>query len=308
MADAGTQDIIALLDKIIARYKPGGEFGKPEEALLRRGKERSLAGTAQRLVSAGLAGTTAGAGAGRLWEEEVGMPTRLRLEDVRSQRLTEAMGAKAGYLEREAAATAAEKQAALDRALEYYKARGPSMAEQGLNVFGEPLGTFGLPSMIKEHYAKQTGAGGGGAGGGYGGDFGGVGTSYSGGGGTGVSGGVYYGPEAGGGATFGDVYDPTVGQAILGGPQAGQFVTSGGGISGGTMGGYAGESPSGTVGGVSGGAAPSAGDGEIRKLMYKVPGGGYTSNPDSHPGAKPSHYAVGVMVGGKWNPIRQEPL
>lgn len=110
----GTEEIMQLLDQIISRYKPGGEFGKPEEALLKREKTKSLAGTAQRLVSAGLAGTTAGAGAGRLWEEEVGMPARLRLEDVRSQRLTEAMGAKAGYLERGESA-AAERRAAEDR-------------------------------------------------------------------------------------------------------------------------------------------------------------------------------------------------
>ncbi|KKN35312.1 hypothetical protein LCGC14_0784810, partial [marine sediment metagenome] len=44
-----------------------------------------------------------GGGAGKSWEEEVGMPARLKLEDIRSQRLTEAMGAKAGYLERRSA-------------------------------------------------------------------------------------------------------------------------------------------------------------------------------------------------------------
>ena len=62
-----------------------------------------MASGQQRLVSAGLAGTTVGAGMEQRWEEERGIPERLRLEDIRTQRLTEAMAAKAGYMEREGA-------------------------------------------------------------------------------------------------------------------------------------------------------------------------------------------------------------
>jgi len=94
-----SEDITKLLDQIIERYKPGGAFGKPEEALLQRAKTKSLAETAQGLVSSGLSGTTAGIGAGQKWEEEIGMPARLKLEDIRAQRLAEAMAAKAGYLQ-----------------------------------------------------------------------------------------------------------------------------------------------------------------------------------------------------------------
>jgi len=94
-------EIVGLLDEIIERYRPGGKFGTAELALLEREKEKSLARTAQDLTSRGLAGTTIGTGAAKSWEEEIGMPARLRLEDIRSQRLAEAMGAKAGYLERE---------------------------------------------------------------------------------------------------------------------------------------------------------------------------------------------------------------
>ena len=136
---ADTNEIIKLLNDIIARYKPGGEFGKPEEALLKRAKTKSLAETGQALVSSGLGGTTIGAGAGRKWEEEVGMPSRLQLEDIRSQRLTGAMGAKAGYLERGQAATQAAYEAKQQRALQYELGRRPSMAERGLSVFGKPL-------------------------------------------------------------------------------------------------------------------------------------------------------------------------
>lgn len=95
-----TGEITELLDQIIQRYKPGGEFGKAELSLLERAKTKSLASVSQGLVSAGLAGTTAGVGAGRKWEEEIGMPARLGLEDIRTQRLVEAMGAKAGFAER----------------------------------------------------------------------------------------------------------------------------------------------------------------------------------------------------------------
>lgn len=97
---AETQDIIGLLDSIIKRYSPGGGFGEAEKALLGREKTKAMASGQQRLVSAGLSGTTVGAGMEQRWEEERGMPARLQLEDTRTQRLTEAMGAKAGYLER----------------------------------------------------------------------------------------------------------------------------------------------------------------------------------------------------------------
>jgi len=100
---ADTQDIISILDKIIARYSAEGGFGKAEEALLKREKTKAMASGQQRLVSAGLAGTTVGAGMEQRWEEERGIPERLRLEDIRTQRLTEAMAAKAGYMEREGA-------------------------------------------------------------------------------------------------------------------------------------------------------------------------------------------------------------
>ena len=93
--------ISEILDKIIAKYQPGGGFGESELALLKRGKTKAMAGVGQQLVSSGLAGTTAGAGASQRWEEEVGMPTRLGLEDIRTQRLVQALLAKAGFQEKQ---------------------------------------------------------------------------------------------------------------------------------------------------------------------------------------------------------------
>ena len=95
-----TTAIDKLLDEAIARYQPGGEFGKPELALLGREKTKTLSKQKADLISRGMSKTTAGAGLGKKWEEEVGMPAKLRLEDVRTQRLLQALQAKAGFAER----------------------------------------------------------------------------------------------------------------------------------------------------------------------------------------------------------------
>jgi len=89
-----------LLTGLLSRYAPGGEFGKGQEALLGRAKTKGIADISQGLVSAGLAGTTIAAGAGKKWEEEVGMPARLQMEDIRSQRYSDVALNLAGYLER----------------------------------------------------------------------------------------------------------------------------------------------------------------------------------------------------------------
>ena len=63
------QSITELLDQIIARYQPGGEFGKAGEDILARKKVETLARQRQSLASAGLAGTTIGAGLETAFEE-----------------------------------------------------------------------------------------------------------------------------------------------------------------------------------------------------------------------------------------------
>jgi len=91
---------LELYDQIISTYQPEGGFLKGAEAELEREKGRTLAGQKQDLVSSGLFGTSVTAGLGQKWESEVGMPARLKLEDVRMGRLAESIGAKAGVLER----------------------------------------------------------------------------------------------------------------------------------------------------------------------------------------------------------------
>jgi len=89
-----------IYKQIEQMYAPGGSFMKGAEAMIERGKKREIARGMQSLVSAGLAGTTRAAGLGRLYEEEVAMPARLRLEDLRTGSLAQAMAGRAGLIER----------------------------------------------------------------------------------------------------------------------------------------------------------------------------------------------------------------
>ena len=76
------------LQGAMARYQPGGGFGAGIEAGLERGRVKALASGMQNLVSAGLAGTTIAGGLGKKYEAEVAAPTRARVEDIRTERLS----------------------------------------------------------------------------------------------------------------------------------------------------------------------------------------------------------------------------
>lgn len=97
---ARENEIRQILDEIIGMYRPGGAFGQGTEAMLERSKTKDIASAQQSLVSSGLFNTTQTAGLGKKWEEEVGMPTRAKLEDVRYGQLGSALGQKAGFVER----------------------------------------------------------------------------------------------------------------------------------------------------------------------------------------------------------------
>lgn len=103
-ANAATQkrleEALGIYDKIISQYEPGGAFGAGVEAQIERGATKSVAQGTQDLVSSGLYGITQTAGLRKKYEEEVGQPARLILEDLRLERLAQAQQAKAGVLER----------------------------------------------------------------------------------------------------------------------------------------------------------------------------------------------------------------
>lgn len=91
---------MSIYDEIIKRYQPGGTFGKAALGQLEKEKVRSVGRETQQMISSGLYGTTTTAGLPTKWEAEVGAPSRLRLEDIMMQRLSQAQIGKAGFIER----------------------------------------------------------------------------------------------------------------------------------------------------------------------------------------------------------------
>jgi hypothetical protein len=91
-------EIRGLLDDIIGSYAPGGSYMKGQEAMLGREKQKYLGSATQNLISSGLYGSTMMAGAPKKWEEEIGIPTRAKLEDIRTQAYTSALAGKADFI------------------------------------------------------------------------------------------------------------------------------------------------------------------------------------------------------------------
>jgi hypothetical protein len=91
---------MGIFDEIIQRYQPGGEYGKGAMALYEQGKSQAMAQGMQNLVSSGLSNTTVAAGLPMKYEQEVGTPFRMQLEDRRMDALTQAQIGKTGFIER----------------------------------------------------------------------------------------------------------------------------------------------------------------------------------------------------------------
>lgn len=94
------QQGMAIYDEIINRYSPGGSFGEASLSQLMGQKKRDIGKETQSLISSGLYGTTTTTGLPTKWEAEVGAPSRLRLEDIQMERLSQAQLGKAGFIER----------------------------------------------------------------------------------------------------------------------------------------------------------------------------------------------------------------
>lgn len=87
----------SIFDEIIARYGPGGQFGKGYESELATQKVQDVGKTAQRDISRGMYGIRPYE---QEWEKTVGSGARLKLEDIRMERLSGAQTGKASFLER----------------------------------------------------------------------------------------------------------------------------------------------------------------------------------------------------------------
>lgn len=94
------EEVMAIAEKGIARFQPGGAFQKAGLAQIEAAKTKGVGAETQKLIGAGLYGTTVGAGVERAWEEDIGTKARLTLENILQERITEAERYKAGVIER----------------------------------------------------------------------------------------------------------------------------------------------------------------------------------------------------------------
>lgn len=89
--------ITSIYDDIIKRYQPGGGFGAGYEQQLQRQKVHDVGASQQRDISRGLHGIRPYE---QEWEATTGATGRLKLEDIRMERLSGAQTGMAGFLER----------------------------------------------------------------------------------------------------------------------------------------------------------------------------------------------------------------
>jgi len=158
---------MSAMQKAIAHYQPGGGFGKGTEAALERGRKKAVTSGAQSLVSAGLGGTTMGAGLGKKYEEEVAAPMRARVEETRAEAISGLEMAKARIIQ-------STTEAGRSRALQEYLAKLQQSTSMSLTAMRQPtsIAPTRIPTTTPQ---RDTG--------GYGASYGGTGQSYSGGGG-----------------------------------------------------------------------------------------------------------------------------
>jgi hypothetical protein len=145
-----------IYEDIEAMYAPGGAFGAGYEAELEATKKRDVASEVSQSISSGLFGTTVPTTAAKRWEETVGAPARLKLEDLRMGKYAEAMGAKAGLIERREdvypdystiANLLMQSGGGYGGGTSYTSELGP-MASTGRDVFGRPLNSSNVSSYV----------------------------------------------------------------------------------------------------------------------------------------------------------------
>ena len=157
------EQVTSIFDEIIARYGPGGTYGKGAEALLERQKVRDVGATAQRDISRGLYGIRPYE---QEWEAGVGAESRLRLEDIKMERLSAAQMGKAGFMERieepypdySALMQAATAQAGVGMMPRETAQRGPA-APRRPNPFMQPLGGGAVAEFQPAAETAATGRG-----------------------------------------------------------------------------------------------------------------------------------------------------
>ena len=153
----GGMDPAALeaLTKASAYYEPGGGFGKGVEAGLERERTQAMSSGMQSLVGSGLAGTTMAAGLGKKFAEEVGVPTRARIEETRAERLSAIDVLKAQL-------TQGASESAQQRALQEFIARmssGTQLALGSMRAGGTSSPTIRSPATRYISQPQDSGGG-----------------------------------------------------------------------------------------------------------------------------------------------------
>jgi hypothetical protein len=93
-------EIRGLYGEIINRYSSGGSFEAEALGQLGKQKTQDVGKYTQDMIGSGMYGTTQTAQLGSRWEQEIGAPSRLKLEDIMAQRLSGAQGDMASFIER----------------------------------------------------------------------------------------------------------------------------------------------------------------------------------------------------------------
>lgn len=159
-----------LYEQVLKRLEGGGAALQADLADIEEGKRQAMASGEQRLVSGGLAGTTV-MGAVPLAAEKTAGRARLRARGGAESRYTSAMISFANVAERSRQAELeriaamnrtkvmiggqARQQSAGIRSQEWMQQQGmrrPSMASQGLDIFGRPLA--GGLAETQQQYAQ----------------------------------------------------------------------------------------------------------------------------------------------------------
>lgn len=150
------QEGLGIFSNLEKMYQPGGSFGQGALAQYEIGKKQAMAQGMQNLVSSGLANTTTAAGMPLKYEQEVGTPFRLQLEDMRMQNLGNIMQQKAGFIERR---NDVAPDPGMFASLVQQGASSPGgggttfagyspRAAAGLDAFGQPMGKFSSGSIF----------------------------------------------------------------------------------------------------------------------------------------------------------------
>jgi hypothetical protein len=157
------EDILSVIEEAISQYRPGGAFSQARAGQLAEKKATVIPKMYSGLISSGLGGTTVRQTVPTRFESEIAKPFETETELLRTQRLMEAIMAKAGILQKqeEMAFTASENEK--QRELQQKLAEGQITANEYMAQLaasraggGGNSGGTGWPPFPEETTTKTT--------------------------------------------------------------------------------------------------------------------------------------------------------